>query len=219
MLIVMIRELRTLVSLGKGLLIILTILTLLWPVLLIEALAVEPAVIVFWIASHIGGVSAHFLQIAFVNDRVRGLLETVLVCGVPRERILIGKVAFVFCGCLLLGLFALAVVLMFNLFFQINVELISPPGLMATVVGFSLFSAVFGAWVSMVTPNPRLATFITLGVIILLLSATLTVCELAGIGRQEFYWVCAALFSGISFVSYPLAVKQFSAESLILKKV
>ncbi len=168
---------------------------------------------VVWLVSFSVIVSSNFSYSTFVSERMNGMLEILLVSGIQRKDILLGKVLFATLFSSLMGIFIYIVALFSNVIlnssntFNIWVTIIS---VFPIYLSACMFNITVSAWLSVKLPNPRILTFINLFVIVFIASVNMVVTESLNYSGNLIIPVLS--FGAIVF--YFLALKEYRSENV-----
>lgn len=168
---------------------------------------------VVWLVSFSVIVSSNFSYSTFVSERMNGMLEILLVSGIQRRDILLGKVLFATLFSSLMGIFIYIVAILFNVSlgevnsFNIWDTLIS---VFPIYLSACIFNINVSAWLSVKLPNPRILTFVNLFVIIIIASINMFVTQSLGLTGNVIIPVLS--LGGVIF--YFLALKEYRSENV-----
>ena len=207
------KEWRYFVGSDRGMFVIYFVLVAFWGLMLAQWLDGAPAVMPFGLAMFSVIVGANFSNSVFVSERVSGTLELLLTSGVTRGGILYGKMAFVFCMTLGIGVasIGLAVAIKYLASADQVVSLVTSSASGCILYGAASFmNAASSAYLSIMLPNPRLLHFIN----ILIVGSAASVPLIAAGRFPHAFALTAAIMVGAGAILTALARREFGGERI-----
>lgn len=161
-------------------------------------------------------VSSNFSNATFISERMNGMLELLLVSGIPRRDILLGKVLFVTLLSIIMGMLVYLFALLVNKYFSSplpngNIDIFKvlfkalPIYISACILNISAAS-----WLSVKLSNPRILHFINLLMLVSFAFVKMFVGQLMFFSDTVF--TAVLLIGGIVF--YNLALKEYRSENV-----
>jgi ABC-type Na+ efflux pump permease subunit len=158
-------------------------------------------------------ISGNFSNSVFVSERLSGSMEILLTSGFSRKSVLFGKIAFVLCMSVVIGV----------LCFSMSIVWLSVSGrggfLSAPEVlyGIGLYccgafmNATCGAWLSVRLQSPRIIPFMT----IFIMAAMVGCFYLLSYVFGTHLWMLSIVFIAFAVLFLLLAKKDFDGEKVI----
>lgn len=154
-------------------------------------------------------ISSNFSNSTFISERMNGMLEILLVSGIPRKDILFGKVLHVFTLSSIMGIlvyFIGILVIMLN-GFEISSELFSSMMMILPLYFAACFLNICAAaWLSVKLSNPRFIHFVNLFILAFLYLPNLF------LNLSNNVFLIFLLLIGCVF--YLLALKEYRSENV-----
>ena len=155
-------------------------------------------------------VTANFSSTVFISERINGALEILITSGFSRKTILIGKMVFILCMSVVMGIACLGLGTVFRNSFNGGNEVLSLMDFFA-FIGAAFYNTAGAAFLSVRMSNPRLlhiANMLVLTVLVILYSV------LSFYQHMPPYALVVALFVIGAFFTW-LAIREFESERVL----
>lgn len=165
-----------------------------------------------WLVSFSVIVTSNFSYSTFVSERMNGMLEILLVSGIKRKDILLGKVIHVILFSSIMGLLIYMVSILMNFIMGQREMDIFRSVIVAFPVYLSscVFNVSISAWFSVKLPNPRILSFVNLFIIVIISTVNFIIGELFNISGNSI--IVILLFGAAVF--YKLALNEYRSENV-----
>jgi ABC-type transport system involved in cytochrome c biogenesis permease component len=160
-------------------------------------------------------VSGNFSNTTFTAERLNGSMEVLLICGLTRMEILVGKHLFVVALSMIMGAVCYALCILWAVLFKSGVGL--PASLWSVLAHAGVYSAACfmnascGAWLSLRLANPRVSYFVNFLAIGLIVGLHALFTQLV----WDTAWTMPLVLVVVGVVMLIAAIRDFSGERVL----
>lgn len=208
-------EMNSFIKSDKGLFIINLVLVFAWGGLFASNFReINSDMGIVWLVFFSVIVSSNFSNATFISERMNGMLEILLVSGIPRRDILLGKVIFVTMLSSLMGILVYLFAIIVNVYTGFKPFDGGLLQIFYTVLPIYISACIFNisaaAWLSVKLTNPRILHFVNLLMIVTL--ALVKTISAEWLSLPDFVFTLLLLIGGGAF--YLLALKEYRSENV-----